>query len=353
MSLGSGIYGMFLPIYYLNQGVAFQRIVFFLISICLGGALSTVLGNILIHRYGLKIFIITRGIIEPVTVLLARFYPVLHYPIELHGLMLGLISFSYWVSMDTITVKTTDPAQRGHQQNKLYSKMWYAIILSPFIGGYIITNFGYPLLFTSSLFLLLIGGILSLRLKIDVQVKRKLVLFPKLKENVGKHIQMIFFRGMTFVTSAYIIVLFLYMYLNDELLLGSFGLLVGVLSLIATKISGKIIDRYNKTNILFFLTLLQGIFWILVPFSKGIYLYVTILIASFFYQALNVPINTAFFNEIEKLDVTNLVSERLMMFCIGGAFFLVLFLFLDYSKLFPILGFMLFISLAVIRQIKT
>ncbi|MBT4352141.1 hypothetical protein HOD20_06440, partial [archaeon] len=41
MTLGSSMYGMFLPIFFLNNGVSFTRIIYYFIALCLGGAFSS------------------------------------------------------------------------------------------------------------------------------------------------------------------------------------------------------------------------------------------------------------------------------------------------------------------------
>ena len=61
-------------------------------------------------------------------------------------------------------------------------------------------------------------------------------------------------------------------------------------------------------------------------------------LAHFFHQFISVPLNTIFFNEIEKLDIVTLVSERMMAFSLGGAISLFFMLILDYKTIFLILG---------------
>ena len=39
MSLGSSLYGLFLPIYYLKQGLIFNQVLFFLMAFCIGAAI--------------------------------------------------------------------------------------------------------------------------------------------------------------------------------------------------------------------------------------------------------------------------------------------------------------------------
>lgn len=352
MTLGSSMYGMFLPIFFMNNGVSFRGIIFYFISFCLGGLVSGVLANILLHKYGIKFFIVLRGLVEPVLVLVARFYPQLKYPIELFGLFIGFVAFSYWISMDTITLKFTDNSERGSQQSSIYGWMWIAVIIAPFIGGGIIKQFSYSVLFITSFALILFGGIISLFLKLEVKVRKKFNLLPRLNHKISKHIYLIFIRGMGFAYTAWLFSLIIYFFVNDEFLVGSFGLILGIISLIATIISGKLIDKLNKKNLMTIMYIGLSIFWIVLGLTLNTKLvYVMLLTTYFFFQAMNVPLNTLFFNDVEKLDSVTIISERMMAFIAGGLCGLTPLLFFRYETIFFALAPITMVSLIFIKKL--
>ena len=339
MTLGSSMYGMFLPIFFLNNGVSFTRIIYYFIALCLGGAFSSIVSNFFTHKYGIKFFIVLRGIVEPVLVLIARFYPILKYPVELYGFVFGFVAFAYWISMDAITVKFTDNKARGSQQSFIYGAMWLSVIIAPFIGGLIIKNFSYPVLFFSSLVLILSGGIISLFMDMDMKINKKFDFFPKLNSKLSKHMVLVFIRGFGFPYIGWLFTLIVYEFVKDEFIVGTFGLILGILSLIATFVSGKLVDKVNRKwlmSIMFFGMSLSFVILGL-GFNSSI-LYVLMCLAHFFHQFISVPLNTIFFNEIEKLDIVTLVSERMMAFSLGGAISLFFMLILDYKTIFLILG---------------
>ena len=350
MTLGNSLYSMFVPIYYLNHGISFNRIVFYLMVFCLGGVSASIVSNIIMHKKGVKIFIVLRGILEPLIVLIIRFYPVLRYPIELQGFASGFIGFSYWVSMDTVTLKTTEPKKRGNQQGSIYASMWLSTIIAPFVGGFLITWFNYPVLFITSLLLVLIGGLLSFKLKLNVPVKKKIVWFSKLKGNLPKHMWLVFLRGMTFVITAFIFPIYIFELSKQELVVGSFGTFLGIIALISTSASGFLIDKYNKKNVLMSFILLQSLSWIL--FGVLNLPYAFILIVSLFYNAINVPYNTIFFDDIENKDAVTLIAERMLMFCIGAIIFLGFAFVFDYKLLFILLGAITPLSVLFVRKLK-
>ena len=351
MTLGSSMYGMFLPIFFLNNGVSFTRIIFYFLSMCFGGLISGVFSNILLHKYGIKFFIVLRGLVEPVLVLLARFYPVLGYPVELFGFFYGFIGFSYWISIDALTLKYTDNGSRGSQQSTIYGWMWISIILAPFIGGIIIKQFNYPVLFFVSLLFILAGGVVSLFMKQEIEIKKKYNLFPQLNQDTSKHMYIIFFRGLSFAYAGWLFSLIVYKFVNNEFLVGSFGLIIGIVSLVATIITGKLVDKVNKKKLMIFLVIGLSISWVLLGLNMNTSLvYIMLFVTYFFFQGINVPLNTLFFNDIEKLDAVTLISERMMAFILGGMFGLIPLFFLGYNIIFILLGLVTLVSLVFVKN---
>ncbi|MFH2020956.1 MAG: MFS transporter [archaeon] len=351
MTLGSSLYGLFLPIYYLNQGIPFQRIVFFMIAYCLGGFLSGIFSNLIIHRFGVKSFIVSRGLLEPMLIAVINYNKYIGLPVELQGLFLGMIVFAFWTSMDALTVKTTQNGSRGKQQGNLYSGMWIASIIAPFIGGFIISRFNYTVLFIIALLFVLFGGILSLFIRLDVTITKKINWFPKYNGRIGTHMFLVFLRGATFGVVAFLFPLFIYEIFKNELTVGTFGFVFGVAALLATVVSGHLIDRY-KVKAMIAIFGLNAILWLLLGMRFTSYLLYSLLVLVFFdYSLLNVCMNTLFFDDVEKLDAVTLVTERMMSFSLGGALLFVLALFLNYHALFIICGILCLGSVFVARRL--
>ena len=351
MTLGSGLYSLFVPIYYMNNGVSFTAIKFFMIAYMFGGIIGGFFANHIIHKIGIKAFILIRGIIEPLVVILIRLYPVFRYPIYIQGLISGFIGFSYWISLDTITMLITDKEKRGSQQGALYGLMWCATIFSPFLGGALIKYTSYPVLFVVAFALVLGGGILSFKLDVKTKIKKKYNLIPTLKGKIGTHIILMIFRGFNFPLTGFIFSLMIYWVENDEFIVGIFGFAMGIAALVSSFLAGKLVDKYNPVNVYIWITVLTGLSWLIFLFDVSIY--IPILLVYFFYYSGIIPSNTIFFNDAKNWDIVTLTTERMMSFCFAGLILVILYLFLPLNIIYILLASSMFISTYFIKKLET
>jgi MFS family permease len=336
MSLGSSMYGIFTPIYYLEQGVVYTRIISFLLFWCFGGVLAGVFSSMIINKLGIKSLIVIRGIVEPILIILINMYPYLKYPPEIQGIFSGFVLMSFWISVDALTARSTELGSRGKQQSNIYSGMLIAGIVAPFIGGFIINKFGYPLLFLFSLILILIGGILSFGLNLKIPASKKINLKPDFKGPLGAHMVLVFLRGMTFSMTAWLFPLIIYNITKSEILLGSFGTVISIIAFVGNIVSGVLIDRFHKKAVLAFY-IGSAISWFIASFISGEKIFIFIAIVSFFYNLINISLNVLFFNAIEKKkEIVPLISERIIAFCLGGMILIAVHFFFSYSALFVI-----------------
>jgi MFS family permease len=282
-------------------------------------------------------------------ILLINNYPSLKYPIEFQGLLSGFIALSFWVSMDVMTAKTTDNESRGRQQSSIYFGMWSASILAPFIGGFLISRFGYSFMFIISLLLVLSGGIISFFLKLDVPVSKKFN-FISMNSKIMPHLILVFLRGITFTIASFLVPVFIYRITGSEIIIGSFGLLTGIMALLATTVIGIVTDKHRHFFVLFFLG--AGLLWSILSFGNNKSIYAVFLIANYFmYSGISSGLNVLFFNAIEKMDAITMVSERMIAFSLGGIISLSAALFFDYRILFIICAISIAVSIPVLRKV--
>jgi MFS family permease len=350
MTLGSSMYGIFTPIYYLEQGVVYTRIISFLLFWCFGGMLAGVFSNLIINKLGIKSLIVIRGIVEPILIILINMYPYLKYPPEVQGIFSGFIVMSFWISIDALTARSTELGSRGKQQSNIYSGMQIAGIVAPFIGGFIINRLGYPLLFLFSLVLILVGGILSFGVKLAISASKKINLKPDFKGPLGVHMVLVFLRGMTFSMAAWLFPLIIYNLTRSEIILGSFGTVISIIAFLGNIVSGLLIDKFHKKAILFFY-FGSTVSWLVTSLISGEAIFIFIAIISFFYTLINISLNVLFFNAIEKeKDIVPLVSERIISFCLGGMILIAMHFFFSYSVLFIICSGAVALSIPFLRK---
>jgi MFS family permease len=280
-----------------------------------------------------------------------NFYPQLKYPVEVQGFFSGFIALAFWVSMDVLTVKSTESGKRGQQQGSMYTWIWIAGIISPFIGGFIISRFGYSFLFILSLLFVLAGGVLSFFINIEVPVEKKINKLPDFKSANGRHFFLSFFRGFTFSAVAFIFPLFIYEVFSSEIVVGTFSMFFGIASLLATIGSGYLIDKYKLKSMTIIL-IINTALWYMLGLSLSLYFISILLVLVYYsYSSVNVGLNTLFFNALENQDATTPVSQRIMSFCFGALLLFLAALFFSYYVLFFICSSVCFASIFVVRRL--
>ncbi|MBD3202689.1 MFS transporter [Candidatus Woesearchaeota archaeon] len=352
-TLGTSLYGIFLPIYFLKNGLSMTQVMIFLTVYSLGGFASNIFSNYFLHRFGLNIFLITRGLVEP---LVTVYYNSLNFSflsLNIIGFISGYVIYSFWLAIDVFIMKSTFSKERGKQQGDIYSALWIAVILSPFIGGFLISKISYNLMFVFAFFLLIAGGILSFFIRLDVKIKKKLNWFSQSRNDLGKIMILNLIRGVSFGICGYLLGLLVFEIMSEEFYVGIFGLIFGVANLIATSTTGYLIDKLNKKKILFVLYLILGILWFgLILAQSSLFIFPLIVLANLFYQGLNVPMNTVFFNEIEKADTASLIAEKNMAFSFGQIMIFPAFIFFGYTGVFFFAGTASLLSLFFLKNLN-
>tara|TARA_Y100000310_G_scaffold336542_1_gene421369 strand:+ start:2052 stop:3218 length:1167 start_codon:yes stop_codon:yes gene_type:complete len=335
--LGSGLYSLFIPLFLLNQGVEFSYIIVYIMSYCLGGIISGLLFNYVIHKSGIKIPIIVRCIIEPFIIYILSLYPNFKLPIWVYGITLAIIQFMFWNCTSLVILKSTERHNRGKQQAWIRASLWIANIASPFLGGLIITYLGYNYLYVIGLIIVLSSCIPTLLLRQEVVVTGKRVFFPSLKGEIGNYMIISFFRGFSFATMVFFWVLYLYETLGTELGVGSFLSLGSLLALAAVLIGGYAIDHFKKLIALMASFSLAALSMLLSVFSSTVPMLFTFTLTNrFTHQLAQMTSDILFQHEIEDKDVPSYLSEIIISFCLGGIVLSLFAFFFSYKVLFVI-----------------
>jgi len=335
--LGSGMYSLFIPIFLLKQGLSFNYVVIYIMSYCLGGIISGMLFNYVIHKTSIKLPIIARCILEPLIIFVLSLYPVFKLPVWVYGIPLAIIQFMFWNSMSVVMLKSTERHRRGKQQSLIMGSLWIANIAAPFLGGVIINYLGYTSLYLIGLVIVLSSCIPTILLKQEVVVTRKRVFFPTLKNDIGIHIGIAFLRGFSFVTIMFFWVLYLYERLGTELRVGSFSSLGSLLALTAVLVGGYSIDHFKKIFVFVTNLLLAALSFFFSVFSSTVSrVFVFNLTNRFTYQSSQMVSDVLFHHEIEDKDAPSYMSEILMAFSFGGLVLCLFAFFFSYKALFVI-----------------
>tara|TARA_Y100000310_G_scaffold291208_1_gene318995 strand:- start:5197 stop:6312 length:1116 start_codon:yes stop_codon:yes gene_type:complete len=337
VSLGSGLYSLFIPLFLLKQGVEFSYIIVYIMSFCLGGIISGMIFNYVIHKSGIKIPIIARCFLEPLIIFVLSLYPNFKLPIWIYGITLAIVQFMFWNCISVILIKSTEKHNRGKQQAWIKGSLWIANIISPFLGGLIINYLGYNYLYAIGLIIVLTSCIPTILLRQEIVITEKRVFFPSLKGEIGLHMIIAFFRGFSFVTLMFFWVIYLYNILGSELKVGSFSSLGSLLALAAVFIAGYVIDHFKKITALIISYSLTALSLFLSIFSgTPSKVFIFNLTNKFTSQSSQIMSDILFHHEIEDKDIPSYLSEILISFCLGGIVLSLFAFFSSYNLLFII-----------------
>ncbi|MEM2970915.1 MAG: hypothetical protein QW270_00620 [Candidatus Bathyarchaeia archaeon] len=160
----SNLSGMFLPIYFKASGLSLTQVVQIIsLMFAVVGLLPIVL---------LKLFKNFERIISLGIFLTMLFYVTLIYvkaPVIL-GLTYGLSIATFWPSFNLLQFRLSESKVRARTIS-FFSMIIPSVsgVFSPAVGGFIIENFGFPVLFAFSVFMYLFVFVLSIRIKVEAE----------------------------------------------------------------------------------------------------------------------------------------------------------------------------------------
>ncbi|OGY97350.1 MAG: hypothetical protein A2122_02935 [Candidatus Liptonbacteria bacterium GWB1_49_6] len=259
--IGTGLVGLFIPIYLLELGNSISVVIAWLLmhhlSLLLGAFLAVYFSNIigLVRCWYIRIVL--------VAILFAGFILLPNYPAILFILAFisGMEAAFFWIPYNILTVRKTEEATIGSSL-AFMSNVGSAVgIIVPGIAALLIVSYGYVVLFiTASIFILIsIVPVLSLRHeKTNFQFKLKEIssmvrqnrqfIVPEILDNLGQDAQVIW-------------TLFLFITALTVLDIGTLGVLAGIVGMVVTHITGKLIDRWNKKSVVRFGAFATTIMW--------------------------------------------------------------------------------------------
>lgn len=153
-----GLIGIFIPIYLLELGFTLDMVIIFMILMLLPIAVFSPFAAKISSRFGLK-----HTILFSVPLLICVFMLFVVIPILNPILLLmvavfyGVQQSMYWVPLHSEFVRNTDKVHESEEVGNLIALPKIAAVLAPIIGAVVLQHFGFPVLFTLVIFLLILS----------------------------------------------------------------------------------------------------------------------------------------------------------------------------------------------------
>jgi MFS family permease len=314
--IGMGLVGIFIPIYLLELGNSIFAVIAWLlihhVTLLLGTFLAVYISNIigLVQCWYIRVFL--------VALLFSGLFFLPEYPgiLLILAFISGIESAFFWLPYNILTVRKTEDATIGSSLALMSNVASAAGIVVPGIAAFLIIYFGYNTLFAIALFFILISiiPVLSLRhekttFRFNLTEIRKIVrenkhfILPEILDNLGQDAQVIW-------------TLFLFITSFTVLDIGALGVIAGLVGMIVTHITGKLIDKWNKKALMRFGAIATTLMWLLsylvALFSPTpILLYTVTVLRGFSLGIFASAYGAIMFNRARKTDSQFLVLREI------------------------------------------
>lgn len=247
-NLAISMIALFIPIYLLNIGFAFAEIVLMELGMYVSSIILHYLILQKIHFFGVRAALVMSYAFQ------IAFYFLLSFSssyvadinriifLTLIALLSAVPAVIYWSAHHLYFIETTERFEEGRKLGFLTSIPVLFSVLSPFIGSYIITNFGYDKLFMVSGLLIIIGTTALFRTKEIAIGKSRLDVVKIINKKCMKRNTIFITQGISTASTSFLWPIALYLLSISIMSIGGLYLVANAVHCIFIYLSGKRID---------------------------------------------------------------------------------------------------------------
>lgn len=314
--IGMGLTGIFIPIYLLHLDFSLSATISYLIahhiSIMIGSFLVVFVSN----RIGLIGCWYIRIILVSTLFVGLWLLPEYRNLIFILPILNGLESAFFWIPYNVLTIRKTSKESMGASLAFMSNVGSITGLFVPLIASFIITSLGYPILFVTALFFLLISLIPVLTLKHEktefnfnlVEIKKTIrenrhFILPEIFDNLSQDAGIIW-------------TLFIFIMGLTVLDIGFLGLVSGIVGIFVTYITGRLIDKWNVHKVVRFGAIFATLSWlasyfIAVYIPTPIMLYVITALRGLAIGIFAMSYGTIMFNRARNADAQFIVLREI------------------------------------------
>lgn len=314
-SFGLSMIGIFVPLYFLEQGIALELILLQYFAIMYAVTLVTnVVAARLIWVIGLKHTIMLSLPFLVAQLVLLHLYSSFPAPLSVIASFGGVALSLYWMGLHTDFALAADVRREGAESGVMFIAVRLASVFGPVIGGLVLTIYGFPALFLVALAIVMLSAAPLLR---TADVKR-----PEASPwtayvtltNVRYAIRF-FVDGFRVVVEGILWPVFIYFVVKDFVGVGAAGSLAILGSALFSGLFGKIADKIGSTRLLRIMALPMAIFYYLMPLAQTEVLVLAIsMVIGVISVGVDLPIYRSFIRHAKRNDIVGytLFRETLM-----------------------------------------
>lgn len=240
----------------------------------------------------------------------------------------GFAFNTYWMAMNSEMTVGSRGDNREKDSAYFFGLPQLASFISPFLGGVILSTFGFETLFLATLFLLLISYV-PLFLSREHHEGMEIDKYEIFNSDHLKDWVTFFFWGFSSVGRIVVWPLLLALVITDALNMGGAGSLRALGVFIVSIVSGRIINQENKYKVLLFGSFIFSVTWILMALvTTPLQAFIISFLNGVFSVVYNIPLFAEILEKADRKDVLEYFTFREIILNIGkitslGMFFLI------------------------------
>lgn len=343
-SFSTAIVGLFVPLYLYNDlGYTFQETIFYYIGFALFFAIFTPLTAKFCSKYGVKHSIISSVPFYITSLVLLFLLPYYDIPLILISLVGGISLAFYWMGMNLLFFLNSNHDHRGAEVGKSMAFKIIGISAGPFVGGIIISYFGFAYAYIASGILFILSNLI-LFLSEENHVKYHFSFKQVINKNHWKDSLYFIGRGSEVMANGVIWPLFIFFILGSYLSLGIVGTILSGVSAILLIIVGKVSDKKDKRKMVRTSSLFEALAWIFRSLVQTTtHIYVATIFASIVNGIRKSPLMALEYDKAKDEAASYFVSREISM-CMGRILVLLLALMMNMKLGLIFQGFATFLT---------
>ncbi len=254
---------LFIPLYlYQELGYTLNETLSFFIFYPVIFACMSPLAAKFASRFGVKHSVLFSMPFYIVFLILLHLLPKIKTPLMVLGLLVGFSLAFYWMGMHLVFHHASTRETRGATFGKRSAYKILATTLGPLLGGFLISQYGFGVVFILSSVLLFFSALILL-LSEDNKVRYDFSLRRIVNKDHWKNSLFFISRGTEIVALDLVWPLLVFFILGGYVSLGAVGSLLAATSAIVVFLVGKFSDHVEKRKILRYITGFESLSWVL------------------------------------------------------------------------------------------
>ena len=248
-AIGFSMLGLFIPLFLFKElGLGLNKVVYYYGIWAIVFTLMSFIAMKFACKYGFKHCIFVSAPLDILALGLFYFIDKGYYPFYIPAIAVGIANAFFWSGFHVHFAKSSDKAKRGSEVGVMYALIALFAVLGPFVGGVILENFGFNILFAAVSGVLVIG-MLPLLLSEDGHEETEFQF-----KDVFRVFRVRDALAFTGLGIRYMLVLvfwpiFVFTVLGAYMSLGIIASISGLVGVVFTFLVGKLSDRYNKSEL--------------------------------------------------------------------------------------------------------